>query len=129
MPYKHGNEISTIYPEKDLFPGMAFDAVTEEDFEWYAQTNIMGLDLPDNKYVSNITLRLGIEKGARFQVYIQYDSDGEWKKVFDINATGKRSFNIPIHVVRCDHFCLRLEGKGACKLFSYTKSIEQGSVY
>ena len=129
MPYKHGNEISTIYPEKDFFPGMAFDAVTEEDFEWYAQTNIMGLDLPDNKYVSNITLRLGIEKGARFQVYIQYDSDGEWKKVFDINATGKRSFNIPIHVVRCDHFCLRLEGKGACKLFSYTKSIEQGSVY
>lgn len=129
MQYRYDNVWSVIYPGADLFPDKDFDATQEEQFTWYAETNIMGLDMPDNKYVSSISLRLSIEEDSTFRVYIQYDSDGEWKKVFDINATRKKSFTIPIRVIRCDHFNLRFEGTGVFKLFSYTKSIEQGSEY
>jgi hypothetical protein len=38
-----------------------------------------------------------------------------------------RSFSIPIRPQRCDHLQLRIDGEGSAKIFSITKSIEQGS--
>jgi len=123
FPYPEGR--SVIAPGRELTPGMVVSGSEEEVFDWYAETNVMGMDMPDNKYVSNITMRLQVEKV--FRVYMQYDSSGVWEKVLDINQIKKRSLTIPIRVRRCDHFKIRFEGTGAFRLFSYAKTIEQGS--
>lgn len=117
-----------IYPSSELYPGkiMGGDIDTEE-IEWFAETNIQGLDMPDKKYVSKITLRLSVEKGSVFRMYIQYDSDGDWIRLLDMNATSKRSQTIPVRLRRCDHYKLRFEGIGEFRLFSYTKTLMQGS--
>ena len=49
--------------------------------------------------------------------------------VATIVGTTLKSFCIPIKPKRCDHFRLRIEGKGEAKIFSIAKSIEQGSEY
>ena len=92
-----------------------------------AQTGLLGLSLPDMKYISRLLLRMTLPEGSQLSGYAQYDSCGKWEHLFTINGTGTRSFLLPIRPVRCDHMQLRLEGTGDCKLYSITKSIEQGS--
>ena len=43
--------------------------------------------------------------------------------------TGKnlRTFAFPVRPHRCDHFRLKLTGTGGAKIYSITKTLEQGS--
>lgn len=95
--------------------------------EWMAESGIIGLTTPDMKYVSRLILRLTLPIGASLQVEAEYDSSGEWSPPLSIQGNGTRAFTLPIRPVRCDHMRLRLSGKGPVKLFSITKTIEQGS--
>ena len=70
---------------------------------------------------------MSMEIGATLTIYAQYDSSGDWERVGEIAGTTTRSFNIPIRTKRCDHMRLRLEGTGVTKIYSITKTIEQGS--
>ena len=64
---------------------------------------------------------------AKVQVSIQYDSMGDWEQVCQMTVTSLRSFSIPVRPRRCDHFRIRIEGVGQGKIYSITKTIEQGS--
>ena len=57
---------------------------------------------------------------------IDYDSQGQWRRVCGVRGRGLRSFHIPIRPKRCDHFRLRLEGVGSAKVFSLCKTITEG---
>jgi hypothetical protein len=72
-------------------------------------------------------LRLTLPEGSHLRVFAEYDSSGRWEQLFGITGYGTRAFTLPVRPVRCDHMRLRLEGDGPMKLFSITKSIEQGS--
>lgn len=98
-----------------------------EKVEWMAQTGLLGLTMPDMKYVSRFVLRMTLPAGSVMHCYAQYDSSGEWEHLFTIAGTGTRSFMLPVRPIRCDHMQLRLEGSGDFKLYSITKTIEQGS--
>lgn len=100
---------------------------TEKPVVWMAQTGAMGITSPDRKYVSRISLRLSMELGSRVLCRVQYDSCGGWEQLFCITGTDLRSFTVPIRPKRCDHLRLRLEGTGAVKLYSLTKTLEEGS--
>ena len=99
----------------------------EEDIEWMAETGIIGVDDPDKKYISRIDVRLSIEVGTRVMFMIQYDSLGAWEHLFTMTGANLRSFSIPIRPRRCDHLRLRIQGYGEAKVFSISKTIEQGS--
>ena len=101
----------------------------EKDFNWYAETGIIGVETPDKKYVSRLTVRLSLEIGTKVTIYAQYDSCGEWEHLYTMTGVHLRSFAVPIRPKRCDHFRLRIEGKGAANIYSIVKSIEQGSDY
>jgi hypothetical protein len=58
---------------------------------------------------------------------IQYDSCGEWEHLSTVNGTVLRTFTLPVKPKRCDHYRLRIYGRGEIKLYSITKTIEQGS--
>jgi hypothetical protein len=79
------------------------------------------------KYISRLTVRLMLEPEATAAFYVQYDFSDEWEHQVTLTGTSLRSFSIPIRPKRCDHMKLRIEGKGMAKIYSFTKTIEQGS--
>ena len=94
---------------------------------WMAETGELGLESADQKYISRLTLRLSMEPGAELTVYAQYDMEQEWVPLGSIRGTDLRSFSLPIRPRRCDHLRLKFEGEGNVKLYSITKTIEEGS--
>lgn len=102
-------------------------AVDKSPVSWMAETGFLGMDLPDKKYISRIQIRIQLELGSTVNVYIDYDSENAWHFVCTMKGTSMRSFDIPIQPKRCDHFRLRIEGTGMAKIFSYSKTVSQGS--
>jgi hypothetical protein len=95
--------------------------------KWEATTGIIGIDYPDRKYLSRIVMRLSLEVGTRLYVQVQYDSSGTWEQIFAMSSSNLKAFSIPIRPKRCDHLRLRFIGEGEGKIFSLTKTLEQGS--
>ena len=99
----------------------------ENAVEWMAETGEIGMNSPDMKYISRLTLRMAMDIGAEMAVYAQYDFSSRWELVCRIKGTSLRSFSIPVRPKRCDNMKLRIEGIGNAKIYSITKTIEQGS--
>ena len=94
--------------------------------EWYAESGDIGLQVPDMKYISRLTVRLSLEEGSEVTICVKYDFEDEWEHLTTITGTTLRSFDIPIRTKRCDTMRIRIEGVGGCKIYSITKTIEQG---
>lgn len=95
--------------------------------EWYAQSGDWGQDTPNNKYLSKILIRMETESDAEISIYLCYDSDGQWERVFSSAPQTKKLFILPIIPRRCDHFRIKFRGRGKCKIYSVSKVLEQGS--
>ena len=95
--------------------------------EWMVQTGEIGISSPDAKYISKLSLRMAMDVGADISIYAQYDFSDAWEPVCTLRSDNLRSFSIPIRPKRCDHMRLRIEGVGMVKIYSITKTIEQGS--
>lgn len=98
-----------------------------DEVEWMVETGVLGITSPDMKYISRLTVRLSLEIGAEAEFYAQYDFSDEWVHLFTVEGTSLRSFSIPIRPKRCDHMKLRIVGRGGMKIYSLTKTVEQGS--
>ena len=94
---------------------------------WMVETGLVGMSLPDMKFISRLLMRMSLEVGSQVEVSIQYDSVGDWEKVCQMTVTSLRSFSVPVRLRRCDHFRIRIEGEGEGRIYSITKTIEQGS--
>lgn len=101
--------------------------VESKPIKWSAVTGIMGTDSPDKKYISRLIVRLLLEVGSSVSFSVEYDSSGEWEHLFTMSGVKLQTFSIPIKPKRCDHLRLRIRGEGTAKIFSITKTIEQGS--
>lgn len=112
---------------KDINTMFGSGTVDASPIKWMAETGVIGMYTPDKKYISRLNIRMSMDVGSSMHIYTQYDSLGEWELVFTMNSTSLRSFSIPIRPKRCDHFRLRIEGEGDAKIFSITKTLEQGS--
>lgn len=99
----------------------------EKEVSWMAVTGDLGLELPEQKYISHLTLRLCLEPGATLEIFAQYDRQQEWVKLGQVYGTDLRSFSLPVRPRRCDQLRLKLQGTGMCKLYSITKTLERGS--
>lgn len=99
----------------------------EKSVDWMVESGVIGTSSPDKKYVSRITVRMALDIGARVSFFAQYDSAGEWEHMCNMSGTSLRSFSVPIRPKRCDHFRLRIVGEGDCKIYSISKTIEEGS--
>ena len=101
--------------------------VDTKPIKWEAVTGIIGTDSPDKKYISRMDVRMMLEVGARVSFYVEYDSSGAWEYLFAMKGEKLKSFAVPIRPKRCDHLRLRIIGEGDAKIFSITKTYEQGS--
>jgi hypothetical protein len=95
--------------------------------EWMLQSGEIGLAMPDAKYVTRLTVRMSMSENSCVSVWVRYDYEDEWLHIYTTPGTILRSFDIPIRPKRCDHMSIRIEGVGAAKIYSITKTIEQGS--
>lgn len=95
--------------------------------EWMAETGEIGISSPDMKYISRLTVRMSMDIGSEARFYAQYDFCDEWEHLCTLTGDNLRSFSLPIRPKRCDHMKLRIEGEGMVKIYSITKTIEQGS--
>lgn len=102
------------------------EKATEGKIDWYVETGPIGYSSPDNKYIGRITIRTTLELGTDVDIFIQYDSCGEWEHKFNMSGKGTKSFSLPITPKRCDHFRIKIKGRGDCKIHSISKSIEEG---
>ena len=100
--------------------------VSEGAVEWYAETGKIGFATPDSKYIGKLQLKMILPVGSSLQVYVQYDSDGYWEYKGPVVGLNSVCFYLPIMPRKCDHFAIRLSGKGDCKIFSITKTYEAG---
>ena len=98
-----------------------------ENVEWMVQTGEIGISTPDAKYISRLTLRMAMDVGSEVSIYAQYDFSDEWECQCVLTSTNLRSFSVPIRPKRCDYMKLRIDGVGNAKIYSITKTIEQGS--
>lgn len=115
------------HDSKNIITMLGSGTPGEADVEWMVQTGEIGIYSPDMKYISRLTVRLMLEPDAEVAFYAQYDWSEEWEQLFTLTGTSLRSFSIPIRPKRCDHMKLRIEGVGMAKIYSFTKTIEQGS--
>lgn len=124
----YDNEVYALSEDSKLYAMDGGAGENEEDFEWYLQSGSIGYTTPFYKHIGRINVRLLMERNTRANISIQYDSDGNWHHVTNLRPSGKvRNISVPIQPQRCDHFALRLEGKGGCQILSITKFIEEGS--
>lgn len=99
----------------------------EGKLKWMVQTGEIGITSPDMKYISRLTVRMAMDIGSEVRCYAQYDFSDAWEALFTLRSDNLRSFSLPIRPKRCDHMKLRIEGDGMAKIYSITKTIEQGS--
>ncbi len=100
---------------------------TEGFFDWFAETGEIGMQDPDNKWFSNIQIRLRAFKGSIIKICLQYDSDGKWHEIKRIEATRTGAYSIAFETPKVDHFKMRIEGRGETIVYLITKDYEHGS--
>mgnify|MGYP007101879217 CR=1 FL=1 len=103
------------------------EAQDEGDISWWGVTGDMGLDSPNQKWVSRLTIRAEMARGARLAVDIEYNSDGRWERAMTVETEHKKSLTLPIRTRRCDHFRLRYAGTGECVIYTLAKTYDEGS--
>ena len=99
----------------------------EKDLAWMVETGEIGISSPDMKYISRLTVRMLLDIGSEVRIYGKYDFSDAWEHLFVTTGTSLRIFSVPIRPKRCDHMRLRIVGEGMAKIYSITKTIEQGS--
>ena len=81
----------------------------------------IGLDSPEELYLSRLTLRLEAGVKSRIEVAVSYDS-GEWETLAQLTADGRRCFDVPLVPRRCGSLRFRLKGRGQLTLRSLTRT-------
>jgi len=95
----------------------------EEDFDWMCESGKWGFETPDRKYVSGLQIRLNAAVGARLEVFVEYDSRGSWQRVACLKGDNS-AHTVRLRPRRCDHFRVKLCGRGMCTVCSVAKTLE-----
>lgn len=123
-----GGEVYGIdHGTKKIITMLGSGTKDSEKVPWMVETGLVGMNMPDMKYISRLLVRMALEVGSKVSIKIQHDSIGDWEQVCQMTVTSLRSFAVPIRPRRCDHFRIRIEGDGDGRIYSITKTIEQGS--
>ncbi len=121
-----GDELYAI-TDGALFAMLGSDGTAEPFVSWEAETGLMYYQYPDRKYVQRYNLRLFLEDGAEADVYLMYDSSGDWVRQGRIRMKGTRTVTLPIRPRRCDHLRMKIVGKGEIRLYSIARILTIGS--
>lgn len=103
---------------------------TESNLEYNWISGDMGLDVPDDKYISRVTIRLDASEESQINVSVSFDGE-DWQKMAEKHTSEKRQrIDLPVIPHRYDTMRIRLNGKGAVTLRSiaFTMSKAGGNI-
>ena len=123
-----GESMWAVDPSRESDVGPSVEGTeTSLDFDWVSGD--MGLDTPDDKYISRVTVRLDAAAESVATISASYDGGG-WERVA-VKHTGEKwqQVDLPITPRRHDLMRLRIQGKGQITLRSigYTFARAVGS--
>ncbi|MBQ6543612.1 MAG: hypothetical protein IJL77_04415, partial [Clostridia bacterium] len=125
----HGDELLCV-SDKNIVSINGLYGDKENDFEWMIQTGEIGYSSPMRKHLLRAVMRVTLGISSRAKIEIQYDNDGIWRYINELRPTGKmKGYAAPVIPHRCDHFSLRVRGKGIFTLQSLTRFWNEGSEY
>ena len=108
--------------------GAEGDGDEEPDFAWFCEFADFVAASPNKKIISKVQLRLELDAGAIAKALLRFDSEGDWVQAGQIKNRGRKSsFYLPIIPRRADHWRLRLEGVGGCRVYSLALDLAGGS--
>ena len=118
------SETENHFSDVEVYNITEYWGYTREPIEWELETGNLGLDTPDQKYISRVQMR--IDFVGSLNVDISYD-DSEYLPVHVSQSDHMKSITVPIKVRRCDHFKLKLSGEGQMRLYSLGYETDEGS--
>lgn len=98
----------------------------EEPPEFLLESGDLYDSYSEKKYIQKIELSLELISQTEMEVYI-CKNQGVWEKIKTLRSCRKLSVTIPIHPGRCDHFRIKLKGRGRFVLYGLTVTTEGGS--
>jgi hypothetical protein len=102
--------------EKDYETADAAQTESTLAYEWISGD--IGLDNPDDKYISRITVRMDAEARSTVHIYASYDGE-PWEQLGEATtSTTKARLDVPIVPARHDTMRLRIQGTGRVTLRS-----------
>ena len=94
---------------------------------FFASSGIIGYMSKDRKYVSRLNIRAKVTNDSSLTIAFKYDSMGDFEEVGKVSGDGfTKTVMIPLKPKRCDHFEIKLSGKGDVQIFSIAKVMEIG---
>ena len=96
---------------------------------WFAESGLLTMNYPGAKRVSAFRIRAELAEDAKADFYIRYEDDDEWRLLDTLCGIPDKSihtFTVRNLPRRCDHYRMRFEGVGKCKIYSICYDIEQG---
>ena len=116
----HGIEVYTMF--RGIPDGYSAKEVDELEPSWSFESGDISYNTTDRKYISRISL--DTEAEGRAVLFISYNGE-TFKRLRDIPMHKRGCCDIALSPRRCDHFRVRMEGKGGFTLFAITKEIEE----
>ena len=104
------------------------DSESEELTEWEAEFTTFYGETLSRKTHNRVFMRVEMASGSFLEIHVQFD-DGVFNKVFSTWFDGRKTMNIPIPIMRCDSFTIRLVGSGECKVMGMEREFVVGSEY
>lgn len=112
----------------------------EPQIKWYAEfgdftqrsgsSNRSSVEESFTKSLVKLLVRCELEKNATAEIWIEYDSSGRWQRVAQaMGVSNKKSYILPIIPQRCDHYRLKVTGKGRAFIYSISTEYSVGSEY
>lgn len=108
----------------------------EPSFNWYVEFTDFTDDSPNKKDFKRLQIRLELDEDTSpvpsppwVKAKLMMDSDGKWiePEGGTIEDPEKRSYLMTIIPRRADHYRLRLEGHGGCRIYSIAREFSEGS--
>jgi hypothetical protein len=97
------------------------------DMTWRLESGGLKEETLSNKYIKRLMFHFFLLRDSYVDIFIKYDNDLVWDKVYTIHSTEDRSYIVPIIPRRHFKMSYKLEGKGDFKLLGISKNIETGS--
>lgn len=101
----------------------------ERQVAFWGITGQQGLSASERKFVSRVTVRFLPSLGSTLSIYVEYDGNGSFQHVGTFHGSRLKTMSVPVRIRRCDHFRIKLAGKGDVKVFSIVKTLEEGGLY
>lgn len=98
-----------------------------EEIEWFAEFGDNEEDTVSPKEINKIKIRCQVAEGGTVEVFLKFDSVGDWERYSSFRSAVKRVCEIPVIPSRYDHFRIRISGRGEAKIYAISKTIMKGS--